>query len=104
MTLEKFLKLLRTAGYKWQLAGNQQILRTKPPFHMCPICAVANHIIGDHIYTVDNARANMHLRLPKDLFTLITSASDGWTDTTKEKKIRTLLIEATNPTNKPYKK
>ncbi len=105
MTEEQFLEHLKAAKAEWQLSRPQQItnghdlvLRTIGPLYACPICVVANYLIGEDRYTIDNSKANMHLHLPKNLFQNITSASDGWNVTAQERKIRKLLIKATNPT------
>ena len=100
MTTQQFLKHLKSIIAEWLVVGREGIIRMKHgDDYICPICAVANHILEEPRFTVDNAHANSHLKLPRDLFRKITSAADGCTYTPGEERMRKTLMKLLKPTD-----
>ncbi len=106
MTLDEFFFWLESDNLKWQTIGEARILRTSGEKHksICPLCAVANYILHQEKYGISGQRAARTLGMEKDLANQIIQAADGSTHNEAVTAIRERLIQATNPTHKPYKK
>ncbi len=110
MTLEKFYTTLAKVPYQWRLhtggvPGHKKVLRSRDP-HSCPVCAVANHIIGEDKYGLQHLNAAKKIGLNETLAEAIACAADGsinrdsadpTASTANIKRIRKKLLEITNP-------
>ena len=106
MTLDEFFFWLERDTLKWRAIGEARILRTSGEKHksICPLCAVANYILDQEQYGIAAKRAARTLGMEKDLANQIIQAADGSTHNEAVTAIRERLIQATNPTHKPYEK
>lgn len=77
MTQKQFFDILfRTKG--WELVGDWGILRKKSNNKLvCPICAVANHLLKKNKYYTDSYDAGQYLNLTLVFSTDISMAADN---------------------------
>lgn len=104
MNEEEFYQALKKANFTWRLHFNHQpesirFLRCHKPKYACPICAVANYILGKNKYELQYDKAAIEIGLNQDLANDIMLAADGrQIEANHTQEIRKQLIEITQPT------
>ena len=108
MTYQEFLKKLSETPNDWTLDATEFIRRKGHQFadikkpEICPVCAVANLIVGEQMYYNDYIGAARAIKLDESTAREIAEAADN--DTLNEEfdyndheiRIRTDLLNATN--------
>ncbi len=76
MTYEEFIETLSSLDKPWTADG-EDIRYLHEDTYVCPICAVANHLIGFFHYDLDFSTANNEIGLDIDLAHTIAEVADN---------------------------
>ncbi len=107
MSLDEFYETLAQVPYQWRLhvsgiRGLNTVLRTTPHY-VCPVCAVANQVIGGNVYEIAHHVAAQRIGLDPLEAEIIANAADGTINGKVEdyanrvREARGRLLEITNP-------